>query len=205
MKWETPRVGSVVAFISDLDDKTLGGNFNGPRTGDELFAVKLGRPGKGAFALRSSLFGFRKVPFCFLKDAGRRRAEVCGGGASGAGPSARGAGLAHRLRLAAGVKRGVPRAGATRTSPPLLVPGRPWRLSQSRPEATGRVRRPSGAAASRRAAEGGGQWVVCGRASPSSPPGSHDCACHPSPLSLRTAGAMVSGGPVAARPSALLP
>lgn len=43
MKRETPRVGSVVAFISDLDDKTLAGNFNGPRTGDELFAVKLGR------------------------------------------------------------------------------------------------------------------------------------------------------------------
>lgn len=91
MKRETPRVGSVVAFISDLDDKTLGGNFNGPRTGDELFAVKLGRPGKGAFALRSSLFGFRQVPFCFLKDAGRRRAEVCRGGGLGksAGPAGR--------------------------------------------------------------------------------------------------------------------
>lgn len=82
MKWETPRVGSVVAFISDLDDKTLGGNFNGPRTGDELFAVKLGRPGKGAFALRSSLFGFRKVPVSSKTQEGDAR-RCAGAGVSG--------------------------------------------------------------------------------------------------------------------------
>lgn len=198
-----------MAFISDLDDKTLGGNFNGPRTGDGAVSGEARAAGQGRFC--ASFLSLRLPPGAFLFPQ-RRGKETRGGvrgrgsreigRASGAGPSARGAGLAHRLRLAAGVKRGVPRAGATRTSPPLLVPGRPWRLSQSRPEATGRVQRPSGAAASRRAAEGSGQWVVCGRASPSSPPRSHDCACHPSPLSLRTAGAMVSGGPVAARPPA---
>lgn len=76
MKWETPRVGSVVAFISDLDDKTLGGNFNGPRTGDGAVRGEARAAGQGRFCASFLSLQLPQGAFLFPQ---RRGKETRGG------------------------------------------------------------------------------------------------------------------------------
>lgn len=89
----------------------------------------------------------------------------------------------------------------------LPVPGRPWQLSQSRPEVTGHVQRSRRAAAGPRAGRGrpavcgGGVQSVEGIATISS--GRRACACRPSPGHLGLQRPSVSGD--SNRPSACCP